>query len=229
MKYWLFGFFLLWSGLLPGQHTRWAVGPEIGTGYAYQGCCSDAWGFHTFGSVAEYRLLRHVSIETNLRYTAMESGLLNYSSGRRYSFGGHQRLRGLGLTVGPRFNLPLRHALEIGAGIRAGVMPAWVRQEITNNYLPYQNRRYKASLVAMLVLEARLAWWFAEGMAVECSMGHWFTRPFNRELRLKSETGTPFPPEIASSAFLADFFKSLREDALRTGAYTIGMGFRFRL
>lgn len=229
MKHWLFCFFLLWSGLLYGQASRWAIGPEIGTGAAFMGCCSDGIGFHTFGVLAEYRLARNFSVETNLRYTALESDLYSYSSGNRYSFGGFQHLRGLALTVGPRLNLPLRNALEIGVGVRAGVMPAWVGQEVTNFARPYQSRHYKISVFAALAAEARLAWWFAERMAVEWIVGYWAAEAFKKNLTLKSESGKPLPPDNSASSSLSEFVQRLHKDPTTTGALTLGMGLRFRL
>jgi len=231
MKHWYCCFFLLWSGFLHGQTSRWAVGPEISTGTAFLGCCNDGIGFHTFGVLTEYRLARHFSVEATLRYTALESDLYSYSFGSSYSFSGYQRLRGLGLTVGPRLNLPLRNALEIGVGVRAGVMPTWIGQEVTNFSRPYQSRRYQISVFAALAAEARLAWWFAERMAVEWSVGYWAAEAFNKNLTLKSESGMPLPLDnsASSSYYFSEFVQRLQRDPTTTGALTIGMGFRFLL
>lgn len=228
MKYWLFGFFLLWSGLLPGQHTRWAVGPEVGTGIGYQTCCGDSRGYHHFGATVEYRLRRWLSAEASMRYSALESSLNGRGYNNIYSFRGFQRTRGTAFTIGPRLNIRLKPALELSGVFRAGIMPGRVSQDITNNDLPFQTRRYRTHVVWAYGGEVRLGWWLDERIAVEWGIGLWDTHDQHQALTLKSETGTPFPPDITSE-FPSEFIRQINERVGRTGALTLGMGIRYRL
>jgi hypothetical protein len=233
MKYTILLWALLSAMMLRGQEnsglSRFAFGPNIGTGAAFQSCCGDSWGYHTFGATGEYRLARFFSIEADLRYTALESDLSGWSYGSTgYSFDGFQQLRGVALTVGPRLNLRLRKGKEIGATLRAGPMLGRTTQDITNNGLPFQTRRYQPNLLLAYALDLRWAWWITDRIAVEWTTGYSAIDDFRQNLELKSFTGSPFPADITSE-FPSNFIKQISERPSPVGAINLGMGLRFRL
>jgi hypothetical protein len=212
-----------------GELSRFTFGPEIGSGLALQTCCSDMWGFYTLGANSEYRFTRYWSAEAALRYINMEGEISGYSyGGTGYDFGGFHQVRNFALTVGPRFNLPMRKGREFSISGKAGLMLNRIRQDITNNSRPYQTRTYGGHLLPTFELGGRLTRWITDRVAVESFLTYFANTDDGVTRKLKSEEGQPFP-EPVTDEFPGNFIRQLNDRPGELAMINIGLGIRVRL
>ncbi|MEY3249657.1 MAG: hypothetical protein RL742_1700 [Bacteroidota bacterium] len=212
----------------PGTFSRFTLGPEIGSGLAIQTCCYDSYGFYTLGANGEYRFTRHWSAEGALRYINMEGVISGYDYGNGYDFGSFQQVRNVALTVGPRFNLPMRKGREFSISGKAGLMLNRIRQDITNNSLPFQTRTYRSNLLPTFELGGRLTRWLTDRVAVESFLTYFANTDDGVTRKLKTEEGLPFP-EPVHDAFPGNFVGSLNDRPGELAIINFGLGIRIRL
>lgn len=227
----LSGVFILLGGWAFGQSpenlSQFTAGLEVGSGLAIHTCCSDMWGFYTFGGIAEYRFSRHWSVESSLRYISMEGRLSGYR-GDEYLFSGFYRVSNPSLTLGPRFNIPLHSGRELSISPKAGLMLNRVSQDIHNGGVQFQTRTYQPNLLPAFELGARFTWWLTERIAVESFLVYFANSDDNATTRLKKEEGQPFPAPIIDW-FPDNFINHLEHRPGELILLNAGLGLRFRL
>jgi hypothetical protein len=211
----------------PERLTRFTAGLDAGSGLAIHSCCSDMWGFYTFGGNMEYRFRRRWSVESSLRYLSMEGRLSSYR-GDEYIFSGFYRVNNPSLTVGPRFNIPLHSGRELSISPKAGFLLNRVSQDIHNSGLLFQTRTYKPNLLPAFELGARFTWWLTERLAVESFLVYFANSDDNATPRLQKEEGQPFPEPIIDW-FPDNFIRTLDDRPGELILLNMGLGLRFRL